>query len=212
MAKIVPAILEKEKTEFLKKVGQVTKLPGVVKIQVDFGDGEFVPDKLLDSSEMDTLNPAFQWEAHLMVKNPSDFLDLQICGFKTVILHFEAFASRDDLNLALHQVRTMGMKCGLAINPETPAEALKGFEADQFLIMGVHPGRQGNEFIPETLEKVKQIRAIYPHAIIEVDGGVNETNIKSVKEAGADLICVGSALVKAEDVGLAYEKLLAQIT
>ncbi len=207
MAQIIPAILEKTKEKFLEKIFLVSKLHGADRIQVDFGDGQFTEEKLLDADEMDTLNPAFSWEAHLMVKEPKDFLDYKICGFKTLILHYEAFLSADDLKQALLDIKTMGFQSGIAVNPETPINVLQNISADQYLLMSVIPGRQGNAFIPATIEKIKQLRQMLPHAIIEVDGGINETNIKSVKDAGADLICVGSSLVKATDSASAYARL-----
>lgn len=211
MAQIVPAILEKTKEGFLEKVSLVTKIPGIERIQVDFGDGEFIENRLLEASEMDTLNPAFTWEAHLMAKAPKDFLDYQICGFKTLIVHYEAYPSVHELNYTLPKIKAHGFRVGVAINPSTQVEVFKEVLADQYLVMSVVPGKQGQEFLQETINKIKKLRQILPHAIIEVDGGVNETNIKILKEAGADLICVGSSLVKAQDVNLAYGRLLDQI-
>ena len=213
MALILPAILETTKEGFKERVSLVTKIPGVTKIQVDFGDGVFIENKLLEASEMETLNPAFEWEAHLMIKNPPDFLDYQICGFKTLLLHYEAYETPNKLQEALLNVKNFGLNTGVVINPSTQVEKLKQFlgYTEQFLIMSVVPGKQGQSFIPETINKIKELRALLPHAIIEVDGGINETNIKSVSQAGADLICVGSALVKAENVNGAYEKLQMEI-
>ncbi len=211
MSSIIPAILEKTKEGFMDRVARVVKLPGLERIQVDFGDGTFIENVLLPPSEMDSLNPAFHWEAHLMVKSPIDFLEYQICGFKTIIVHYEAYASADDLKKALAEIRKMGFKAGVAINPGTDVDLLKDIEADQYLIMSVVPGKQGQAFIPQTLERIGQLRALLPHAIIEVDGGINETNIKSLKTAGADLICVGSALVKAEDMAAAWDRLQRDI-
>jgi len=211
MPLIVPAILEKTKEGFLEKVSSVVKLPGLERIHVDFGDGSFIDNRLLDPSDMDTLNPAFTWEAHLMVKNPKDFLDYQICGFKTIIVHFEAYESKADLIRGLSEIKSMGFKTGAAINPDTEVGALNGVDADQYLVMSVVPGKQGQGFIPGTIERVAELKKLMPHVIIEVDGGVNETNIKSIKEAGADLICVGSALMKVPDMHQVYEKLLDEI-
>lgn len=212
MSIIVPAILEKNKEDFNRTLSAVVKLPGLERIQVDFGDGEFIENKLLDVSEMDALNPAFEWEAHLMVKNPNDFLDYQICGFKTLVVHYEAFENLENITATLSQIKKIGFKTGVAINPQTSVNVLKDIVADQYLIMSVIPGKQGQEFLPETLERVKELRGLIPHAIIEVDGGVNETNIKSLKTAGVDLICVGSALVKDVNMPGAYEKLNAEIS
>ena len=119
MAQIVPAILENTKEQFLDKISRVVKLPGVERIQVDFGDGEFVPNKILSVSEIDALNPAFHWEAHLMIKEPQDFLDYEISGFKTILVHYEAYQSEADLKSALSVIKKSGLKAGLAINPPT---------------------------------------------------------------------------------------------
>ena len=211
---IIPAILESSKEKFLAAVSLVTKIPGVERIQVDFGDGRFIPDKLLNVSEIDSLNPAFHWEAHLMCQGVKDFLDYQICGFKTIIIHQEAYLGELDLRDALAKIKQAGLNPAVCINPNTPVIAAANMESltNQFQIMGVVPGKQGQSFIPDVLAKIKEMRALYPHAIIEVDGGVNETNIKSIKDAGADLIVAGSAIVKSENPVLAFEKLSSLIT
>ena len=213
MAQIVPAILEETKEGFLEKVSKVVKLSGLERIQVDFGDGIFIPAKLLSPDEIDGLNPALHWEAHLMVKEPENFLDYQIAGFKTIIIHFDAFDSRIGIGLALKEIKKLGMKAGITTHPDNDLADLAEFsdKVDLFLVMGVVPGRQGQSFIEDTPKRIAYLKSLVPNAIIEADGGANENNIKSIKDAGADLICVGSALVKATDLNLAYEKLQKEI-
>lgn len=213
MAQIVPAILENSKEQFLDKMSRIIKLPGVERIQVDFGDGVFIPNKILPITEIDTLNPAFHWEAHLMVKEPKEFLDYQICGFQTLLVHYEAFASIADLKAALAAIKSLGLKRGVVINPATKVRVLKEFAglADQFLIMGVNPGFQGQAFIEATIGRVKELRRLLPNAIIEVDGGVSAQNARQLAEAGTDLLVVGSALVKAPNIPEAYKALLKEI-
>ncbi len=214
MAQIVPAILENSKEGFLRTYQTVVKLPGVRRIQVDFGDGVFVPNKILPVDEIDSLNPAFEWEAHLMIKEPADFLDYQICGFKTIIVHYEAFVDGEALRNILRNIKSLKLKAGLAINPGTSISILPDFkdEADQFLIMSVNPGFQGQAFIEESVDRIKELRSLIPNAIIEVDGGINLDNIKKVARAGADLICVGSALTKSGNMAEAWEKLKQTIS
>ena len=86
----------------------------------------------------------------------------------------------------LQEIRKLGMKAGLAINPETEVEALVDFKdfADQFLLLSVHPGFQGRHFLPKTIDRVKQLRSLVPHAILEVDGGINSENIGQLADAG----------------------------
>lgn len=155
MSIIVPAILETTKEGFLDKVSRVVKISGLERVQVDFGDGEFVADRLLSAAEIDTLNPAFAWEAHLMVKNPADFLDYRICGFKTLIVHYEAFSSSDDLKQTLLDIKQMGFKTGVAISPETSVNVLRDVAADQYLVMSVIPGKQGQSFMESAPRKLR---------------------------------------------------------
>lgn len=211
MPQIVPAILEETKEAFLHKLSLVSKIPGVQRVQVDFGDGIFIPTKLLSASEIDGLNPAIIWEAHLMVREPQDFLDYQICGFKVLVVHYEAFPSQNGLLACLAEIKNMGFKAGVAINPDTPVSALKDIGADQYLVMSVVPGKQGQSFIEHTINRVAELRKLIGNAIIEVDGGINETNIKKVAASGADLIVAGSALIKSPNILESWGKLQAEM-
>ena len=212
MPQLVPSILETTKEGFQNTYNLETKLSGVEKIQVDFGDGFFVPNKILAASDMDVLSPAFEWEAHLMVEEPQDFLDYQICGFKTIIVHYEAYKNKTDLHRALATIKAMGMKPAVCIKNETPVLVLKDFFLDvkHFQLMSVNPGFQGTPFLENTYERVADLRKLLPDAIIEVDGGVNIGNLKKIAQSGADLIILGSAITKAPDIQEAWEKLNAE--
>jgi ribulose-phosphate 3-epimerase len=213
MAQLVPSILETTKEGFLNIYRQETKLPGVERIQVDFGDGIFVPNKILPVEEMDVLNPAFHWEAHLMIKEPRDFLDYKICGFKTVIIHYEAFKNQEEILSAIKEIKSQGMEPALCVNPDTEISALGRF-ADvvrHFQIMGVYPGYQGTPFVEKTYGRVAELRSLMPNAIIEVDGGVSSGNIKQLISAGADLLILGSAITKVPNMAEAWEKLNAEV-
>jgi ribulose-phosphate 3-epimerase len=213
MSTIVPAILENSKELFDDKVYKLERLLGVEKIQIDFCDGLFVKNISLAVGEMDVLNPAFQWEAHLMVENPQNFIDYKIAGFTTLILHYEAFKNETDLESALENIVSIGMHPALAINPETSSSVLRYF-ADtikHFTVLSVHPGKQGGKFINATIEKVKELREIAPHAIIEVDGGIKSQQIFSLNEAGADLLVVGSALFETENIQENFDALTQEV-
>ncbi len=213
MAQIVPAILEKTKEGFLDKVAKITKLPGVNRIQVDFGDGVFVPNAMLPVSEIEVLNPAFHFEAHLMVKEPKDFFDYQLSGFKTLLVHFEAFSAPEGLRQAISAIKSAGLNPGICIKNETPVSVLGKFfpEVGQFQLMGIVPGFQGQPFLENTFKRVAELRKLLPNAIIEVDGGVTLENAKRLAESGADLLIAGSALLKAADINIAYEQLIQEI-
>ena len=209
MATIVPAILEETKEQFKATSDLVMKIPGADRIQVDFGDGEFIPTKLVSASDIDTLNPYMHWEAHLMVRAPIDFLDYKISGFETIIIHYEAYKSTDDVKKAITEIKQQGMEPSVCINPNTEVKVLEEFKdlVNNFLIMGVVPGKQGQAFIEKTIERVKELRRLIPNAVIEVDGGIKPENVAEVAKAGTDLIVVGSAIVKQPNPTDAFEKL-----
>lgn len=209
MAQLVPSILETTKEGFLATYGQETKLPGVTRIQVDFGDGIFVPNTLLPVGEIDVLNPAFHWEAHLMLKEAKDFLDYQICGFKTIIVHYEAYAEVEDLKNAIRSIKSTGAEPAICLKNETPVEVLKQFagEIKHFQLMSVNPGFQGTLFFENIYRRIAELRKLIPNAIIEVDGGINFSNARQIVAEGADLLILGSALTKAENMLQAFEKI-----
>lgn len=213
MAQVVPAILEKTKEGFLDKLARITKLPGVSRIQVDFGDGAFVPNSTLPVSEIEVPGPAFHFEAHLMVESPKDFFDYQLSGFKTVLIHFEAFTSPKEVHMAIEQIKNAGLRPGLCLRNETPVAVLEEFypEVEQFQLMGIVPGFQGQPFLENTFERVAELRKRLPNAIIEVDGGVSLQNAKQLVASGVDLLIAGSALLKAPNIQIAYEQFLQEI-
>jgi ribulose-phosphate 3-epimerase len=214
MPTIVPAILEETREGLEDKLFQITRVPGVERVQIDFADGEFVEHKTLGVTEFDSLNPAFHWEAHLMTKPPHNFLDYQIAGFKTIILHYEAFGKEEHLDDTLTEIKKCGLIPALAINPETPVSVLRYFgdTIQHFTVLSVHPGSQGQSFLEETYERVTELRNLIPHAIIEVDGGISQENIGGLIAAGSDLLAVGSALFETEDLNKNYSELASVAT
>jgi ribulose-phosphate 3-epimerase len=209
MSTIVPAILEETREGLEDKIFQITRIPGVERIQVDFGDGDFVSHKTLDIAEFEPLNPAFTWEAHLMVRGPQNFLDYQIAGYQTLIIHYEAFAKEELVDEAALEIKKIGMVPAIALNPETPVSVLRYFgdTINQFTLLSVHPGFQGADFLRQTLDRVRELKTLLPNAIIEVDGGIRETNASSLVNAGADLLVVGSRLFETKDIEQTYKYL-----
>ncbi len=197
MAEIIPAILEENWDSFSSRLNALLKIPDVNTFQVDFSDGLFTARKTMPIGELDLLNPAYKWEAHLMVSDPhSCFFDAKVVGFTHVIFHYEAAGSdKQALDMA-EEIEELKMIPVIAINPETSAEQISGIigRFSQILVLGVHPGYQGAEFLPEILEKVSKLRAMAKNVIIEVDGGIKIGNIASIAAAGADKFVIGSAL------------------
>jgi ribulose-phosphate 3-epimerase len=208
---IIPAILEKTPHGFAEKMSLIQTLKTKVKsIQVDFCDGLFVPSETLsihDFAEIGDLSKKYSWEAHLMIIKPQNFVHYKEAGFSTIILHYEAYDSETHLEDALDQISKLGMKPAIAMNPETPVSILRYFTdtIKQFTILSVEPGKQGNPFIPGSIERVKTLRNMAPNATIEVDGGINATNAAALLEAGADCLAVGSALFETENIKTNYQ-------
>lgn len=196
MSIVVPAILEREKGKFFEKIQTLKNFSELKSVQVDFADGIFVSNSTILVDEIDALNPAFFWEAHLMVKSPKNFLDYKLSGFHMVIVHCEAFESSDELKEALLAINALGLKAGLAFNPESDLSKSELFKdlISQVLIMGVEPGFQGRKFLSQTTERLEFVRKLLPRVTIEIDGGVNFDNLRLLQDLGADKLAVGSAL------------------
>jgi ribulose-phosphate 3-epimerase len=203
--RIVPAILTDNAATLEKLVRQVETFTDYA--QFDFMDGRFVPSNSFSPADAAALKIKFDWEAHLMMLQPEDHLEtLKKAGAKKIIIHVEAVASPwKEISL----VKGLGMKIGLAVNPETPVSAFKEFvpEVDSILFMAVHPGFYGAKFIPEVLEKIKEFRKTYFKTLIGLDGGAKESNIEEIARSGVDEICVGSAIFLQPDPAAAHRNL-----
>jgi len=196
MAQIIPSILEDNIDRYNDKMIAVLKIPEVQRIQIDFSDGKFTPHLTVMPADIDLLNPTYQWEAHLMVQEPSaHFFDLKVAGFNNVIVHYEAVGA-EKIAAVASELKKMNISCGLAINPETEIEKILPFTelVEQIVIMDIMPGYQGQKFIPKTLDKIKKLRNASKNVIIEADGGINISDISDVVAAGADRVIAGSAL------------------
>lgn len=189
---------------------------GADRVQIDVMDGRFVPNITFGTLAVECLRPLTRLtlEAHLMVEPPEDFIErFARAGADTIIVHQEA---TPHLHRAIEQIHALGKKAGVALNPSTPASTLSEvLESLQLiLVMTVNPGFGGQEFIPETLGKIRQARrAIQECGVnceVEVDGGINLETARLVVEAGADVLVVGSAVFGSKDgVAAAIRRLLA---
>jgi ribulose-phosphate 3-epimerase len=195
---VVPSVLTKSYDELDKRVRILEQLTEV--IQIDIMDGELVPNISLGVDEVGKVNSKSKLEIHLMVKNPKAYIKpfADIGAFRA-IFHIE---SDDDPLEVIDEIKKSNMEPGIAINPPTPLEKILPFLnlVDVVLVMGVNPGFQGQQFISETLDKVRAIKKIKPELIIELDGGVNPEIGPSLVEAGVDILNVGSYLFKDGDV------------
>ncbi|QQS61078.1 MAG: RpiB/LacA/LacB family sugar-phosphate isomerase [Candidatus Moraniibacteriota bacterium] len=190
---IIPAILSSRYHEISEKLHT---LYGLVQwVQIDVIDDSNVSGRTVLPFEMNLLEWPFLFEAHLMVANPMKYIDTcKHAGFSRIIFHHEV---EEDSELIINAIHSAGMEVGIAINPKTPLVTLEPFikKIDRILLLGVHPGKSGQILFPETRERIKILRKkIYRNPSLFVDGGVNEKNIMSIVNAGADGVCVSSAL------------------
>ena len=128
-----------------------------------------------------------------------------------ITVHWEA--CQDNLKEVLELIKSTGVKCGAVINPDTPVEKIKDVipMCDMVLVMSVFPGFGGQKFIPEALDKLRQVKAIISacgkEIDLEIDGGVTEENVQAIKDAGANVIVAGSTVFKATDRAGIIQKL-----
>lgn len=171
-------------------------------LQVDVMDGHFVPNLTFGAPVMACVKTRLPLDIHLMVSNPHDhfpaFLKIKA---KHITFHAEAVTSTADRKHFIHEIREGGATAGIAINPGTPLSAIKDVvdDIDLVLVMSVHPGFSGQKFIPEVLEKVRELRAGHPDLMIQMDGGINEKTAPDCIKAGADNLVAASAIFKADD-------------
>ncbi|MDQ3018595.1 MAG: hypothetical protein M3Q64_01855, partial [bacterium] len=170
---IIPAILEQNIDSFNKKLELLKQISKLKRVQVDFCDGEFVENTSLTIDQIENLPPKIEFEAHIMHKEPKNFAAYKNAGFSQIVVHYEAFSSELVMEEAILDIKKLEMGVGVAINPETPVSTVRYFAdtIDHFTVMTVQPGKQGSEFLPESIERVEELRSIAPDATIEVDGG-----------------------------------------
>lgn len=203
----VPAILTDDPIVLGQLVAQAERFTDFA--QFDIMDGQFVPSSSVTCDDIASLRTKLAWEVHLMVVHPEQCLeDYRKAGAKRIVFHYEATSSPD---LIIEKIHGQGLEAGLAVNPETPIEAIAPFvdSLDGVLFMSVHPGFYGAKFLPEVMDKVKAFRKKYPRMEIGVDGGVSADTIPIIVPAGADTIYIGSAIFRQPDPGAAYRRLAA---
>ncbi len=201
MAEIIPAILEKEWREIENKINLAKDFSSWV--QIDVADGIFTPEKSWNNpfdlkfhlAAAPPSEKSINFEVDLMVKNPEFVIkDWADAGIKRVAVHIE---SGDGMNKAIKIAKDFGVEIGLALNIDTPNEALDEFmpKIDFVQFMGIAKiGFQGQSFDEKVLYKIKDLRMKHPSAIITIDGGVNIKTIPLLVKAGADRLIAGSAI------------------
>lgn len=210
--RIAPSLLAADFLHLEKDIELVNKCGDV--IHLDVMDGTLVPNISFGFSVIDQLSKiaTAPMDAHLMVVHPERWFEklakdgVQMCSF-----HYEA-AGRNTSRF-IKQIQDLGMKAGVAINPDVPVSKLFPYigKADYFLIMSVFAGFGGQKFIYESIDRVAELKAEIDRrgakAIIEIDGGINMNTVKAVREAGVELAVAGSSVYGAADPAAAIAAL-----
>ena len=172
---------------------------------LDVMDGHFVPNISFGMPVIEKIRKATDkpCDVHLMIEEPGRYAaDFKMAGADHLIVHYEACPH---LHRNLQQIKNLGMKAGVAINPHTPVQLLQDIleYTDIICLMSVNPGFGGQEFIPHSLKKIQSLRQridqLKLHTIIEVDGGISLQNAKAVVEAGAHALVAGTTIFNAHD-------------
>jgi ribulose-phosphate 3-epimerase len=220
MTQIIPALItsdENPENDFEELKEKFEKLQPFLAdfndwVQIDITDGKFVPTKTnVELENLKYFTERANVEFHLMINRPEETIgEWARIGPKRIIVHIEAV---EDMNELLNVCREKDVELGLALNPETPNVMIEPWinAVDLILFLGVHPGKGGQEFIPEVSGKIKSLRQNFPNVKIEIDGGVRTANIEELKKSGVDIFVIGSGILKSPDVRKAIEELNERI-
>ena len=212
MFQIAPSVLAADFLHLEKDIRLINRCGDV--IHLDVMDGTFVPNISFGFSVIDQVAKiaTAPMDVHLMVVHPERWFEklakdgVQMCSF-----HWEA-AGRNTLR-HIRQIQSLGMKAGVAVNPDVPVSKLYPYigAADYFLVMSVFAGFGGQKFIYESLDRVARLHAAIARrgasTLIEIDGGINLSTVRAVREAGVGLAVAGSSVFGAEDPAAAISAL-----
>ena len=187
---------------------------GVRVFHFDVGDGHFIEPVTMGPIVLQAVAPLVHamdgaMDCHLMVDNPvHHFPQFANAGADSVTFHYEAV---DDVPATIAAAREHGLQVGVAFNPESEPEdvAAVAEDADLVLCMSIHPGYSGQEFREDAVERIARLRAALPESVhVQVDGGIDNTNIRKVHDAGARLFVAGAAIFQLEDLPRSYRRLV----
>jgi ribulose-phosphate 3-epimerase len=214
MVEILPSILAADFARLGEQIGLV-EAAGCGMIHLDVMDGHFVPNLTIGPPVIESLRKLTRmtFDVHLMIEDPDRYAPKFIeAGADQVLVHQEVCKH---LDRTLRMIRSEGAKAGVAINPATPVATLDEVldVADYVLVMSVNPGFGGQQFLPNSFEKVKQLaqrrKARGLHFPIEIDGGITLDNVAGAVNAGVEWVVAGSSIFHSVNPGAAFEDMQA---
>ncbi len=200
---LAPSILSADFRTLGEQI-KITEKAGAQYVHFDVMDGIFVPSISFGMPVLSSIKglTGQTLDVHLMVTEPARYVaEFAKCGADIITVHLEACK---DLKKTLEEIHRCGVRAGISIRPGTPVKSLMPYleDAEMFLIMSVEPGFGGQEFIPESLERIRTLRAALEkdgmEKDIEVDGGIYHSNVAEVLKAGANVIVSGSGVYKGD--------------
>ena len=201
---ISPSILSADFSQLGNEIKRLEE-GGADLIHVDVMDGHFVPNLTIGPPVIKALkkNCSIKFDVHLMISPVHKYIDAYAdAGADIITIHPEA---TDDLSSSIKKIKDLGKKVGVSLNPETKVSIIKDHldQIDLVLIMSVNPGFGGQKFMPEVLDKIKELKNIQNEQNIdfdiEIDGGINFENSKIVIEAGANILVSGTTIFKSNN-------------
>ncbi|AIS52583.1 ribulose-phosphate 3-epimerase Rpe [Thermoanaerobacter kivui] len=201
--KIAPSILSANFANLLEDIKKVEK--GADLLHIDVMDGHFVPNITIGPVVVKSLRKfsSLPFDVHLMIENPDLYIeDFANSGADNITVHQEACLH---LHRTIQKIKGYGIKAGVSLNPATPLETIKYVlqDVDMVLIMTVNPGFGGQKFIDTMFKKIEDLRLLRENLglkfEIEVDGGINLSNVAELVKAGADIIVAGSAIFESQN-------------
>jgi len=201
---ISPSILSADFSQLGNEIKRLEE-GGADLIHVDVMDGHFVPNLTIGPPVIKALkkNCSIKFDVHLMISPVHKYIDAYAdAGADIITIHPEA---TDDLSSSIKKIKDLGKKVGVSLNPETKVSVIKDHlnQIDLVLIMSVNPGFGGQKFMPEVLDKIKELKNIQREQNIdfdiEIDGGINFENSKMAIEAGANILVSGTTIFKSNN-------------
>lgn len=204
---IAPSVLSADFGTLADEIGQVASA-GVKIIHLDVMDGHFVPNITIGPPVIGKIrkHSDLVFDSHLMISEPDKYVEaFAKAGVNNITFHIEVV---DDPEGMIAKIHDLGCTAGITLNPETPVKAIEKVapHCEMVLVMTVHPGFGGQQFMPEAARKVVAVREIVgPHVRIEVDGGIDPETAPIVVSYGADTLVAGSAIFGRPDRSAAID-------